>query len=263
MERTKIIAAITRNFFDIAPVAEAEPTIHIIPVDHSTPLVTVLVPATKSKRARRVKRPARWWQVLLMIPFAIVIFGLTQMVAPSVVTEVHAPGTFAERLGWNSASVASQTAEYGDELEPARIQARAILDALPGGKDVRVYMKPDISQICGPEAAACSTPGEPVIWIGTATHGQLREILTHEFMHTKTNLAAQAWLRLNTGSFSQVPDYIGPTKAMEGVADCGVQLLIPNWNGQLPYVAGHCTPRQLALAQAVLDGTPLWSAPAS
>lgn len=190
----------------------------------------------------------------------VVLAGLAAfLVVPPAVAEIRSPGSFAMSIGAASETIPIESADP-ESLQALYAAARAALDELPDGTDVRLYVRDETAHPCG-TGIACSAPGGNVIWLSPRARGpQTGEIIVHEYFHTRTNFIENIWLRMHPHIYLNADVDSDWTRSLEGMADCGVQLLVDGWaaNGKLPYLDYQvCTPAQLAVAAAVLGDTSL------
>lgn len=181
------------------------------------------------------------------------------LVVPPVAAEIRSPGNFAMSIGAASETIPVSSSDL-QSLEALYAKARGALDELPGGPDIRLYVRDDGHHPCD-TGLACSAVGGGVLWLSPRAGGvQTREIVVHEYFHTRTNLSENIWLRFHPQVFATAQVDSDWTRSLEGAADCGVQLLVDGWaaNGKLPYMKYQvCTPTQLAVAAAILNDTSL------
>ena len=195
-------------------------------------------------------------KILIAAALAAAAFMSASWALPAAVAEVRAPGTFAEARGTASNEV-PPSADFAEVRQWLVAEAEQVLDGLPGGADINVYAYYDVIAQCGLHAIACSSPGGDTIWVSTFAGARMGPVVTHEYMHLQANPSENLWLRFHANEFPEIENTNAFSAGLEGVADCGVQLLLPETYGELPYMPGACTARQLALASAVLYNTPL------
>lgn len=210
-----------------------------------------------STQVRPKRRQVSNWTAAALLLGAV---SVGAVVGPSLVAEWTSPGTFVESVGVASTAIPT-SAPAVNTLIWIQDEAETTLATLPGGNRVTVYLKSDLSGPCASAAAAaCSVPGGQTIWLSPAAPS-VREVIVHEYVHLQTNLVENLWLRAHGPRlFANATVPLGGVVGLEGVADCGVQLLVSGWAERvtLPYVSGACTDYQLRLARAVLDDEPLW-----
>ena len=135
------------------------------------------------------------------------------LLLPTAVTEWRAPGTFAESIGLADAEV-QPTDQMPKLMTVQRDIALAQLATLPGGSEIQVYAKHSVAGPCGPGAVACAPLGGNTIWISAGAPAV--PLVTHEYMHTRTNLVEQAWLTLNPGLWGNATVPFAVVPGLEG-----------------------------------------------